>query len=67
MYLVVILLPAIMAHRQLSACNTRNQGSILGWEDPLEEEMAIHSSFLARETPWMEELQSIGLQELDTT
>ena len=67
MYLVVILLPTIMAHRQLSACNTRNQGSILGWEDPLEEEMAIHSSFLARETPWMEELQSIGLQELDTT
>ena len=69
MYLVVILilLPAIMAQRQLSACNTRNQGSILGWKDPLEEEMATHSSFLARETPWTEELQSIGLQELDTT
>ena len=24
----------------------------LGWEDPLEEEMAIHSSILARRIPW---------------
>ena len=37
----------------------------LGWEDPLEEEMAIHSSILAWEIPWPEEpggLQSIGLK-----
>ena len=37
----------------------------LGWDDPLEEEMAIHSSILAREIPWTEEpgrLQSMGLQ-----
>ena len=37
----------------------------LGWEDPLEEEMAIHSSTLAWRIPWTEEpggLQSIGLQ-----
>ena len=27
----------------------------LGWEDPLEKEMAIHSSILAWKTPWMEE------------
>ena len=27
----------------------------LGWEDPLEEEMATHSSTLARKTPWTEE------------
>ena len=27
----------------------------LGWEDPLEEEMAIHSSILAGKTPWIEE------------
>ena len=42
----------------------------LGWEDPLEKEMATHSSILARRTPWREKsgrLQSIGLQELDTT
>ena len=35
----------------------------LGWEDPLEKEMAIHSSTLAWKIPWMEEpdrLQSMG-------
>ena len=26
----------------------------LGWEDPLEEEMATHSSILSWEIPWME-------------
>ena len=41
-----------------------------GWEDPLEKEMATHSSVLAWEIPWTEEpdgLQSMGLQELDVT
>ena len=36
----------------------------LDWEDPLEEEMATHSSILAWKIPWMEEpggLQSMGL------
>ena len=35
----------------------------LGWEDPLEKEMATHSSTLAWEIPWTEEpggLQSMG-------
>ena len=35
----------------------------LGQEDPLEEEMATHSSMLAWEVPWTEEasgLQSMG-------
>ena len=35
----------------------------LGWEDPLEKEIAIRSSILAWETPWTEEpggLQSMG-------
>ena len=35
----------------------------LGWEDPLEEEIAPHSSILAWEIPWTEEpggLQSMG-------
>ena len=39
----------------------------LGWEDPLEEGMATHSSILAWEIPWTEEpggLQSIGLQRV---
>ena len=44
--------------------------SIPGLEDPLEEEVANHSSILAWVIPWTEEpggLQSIGLQESDTT
>ena len=35
----------------------------LGWEDPLENEMAIHSRTIAWKIPWMEEpgrLQSMG-------
>ena len=39
----------------------------LGWEDPLEKEMAIHSSTLAWKIPWMEEpdrLQSMGSQRV---
>ena len=35
----------------------------LGWEDPLEKEMAIHSSMIAWKIPWTEEvwgLQSVG-------
>ena len=35
----------------------------LGWEDPLEKEMAVHSSILAWRIPWTEEpggLQSMG-------
>ena len=39
----------------------------LGREDPLEKEMATHSSTLAWKIPWMEEpgrLQSTGLQKV---
>ena len=39
----------------------------LGWEDPLEEEMATHSSILSWKIPWVEEpsgLQSMGLQRI---
>jgi len=39
----------------------------LGWEDPLEKEMATHSSVLTWEIPGMEEpggLQSLGLQRV---
>ena len=42
----------------------------LGREDPLEKEMATYSSILAWKIPWTEEpdgLQSMGLQESDTT
>ena len=38
----------------------------MGWEDPLEEGVATHSSILAWRIPWTEEfgaLQFIGLQQ----
>ena len=37
------------------AANAGDVGLIPGWEDPLEKEMAIHSSILARRIPWTEE------------
>ena len=39
----------------------------LGWEDPLEKEVATHSSTLAWKISWTEEpgrLQSMGLQRV---
>jgi len=39
----------------------------LGWADPLEKDMAAHSSILAWEIPWTEKpggLQSMGLQRV---
>ena len=42
----------------------------LGQEDPLEKEMATHSSILVWKIPWTKEpggLQSMGLQEADRT
>ena len=39
----------------------------LGWEDPVEKEMATHSSTLAWKIPWTEErgsLQSMGMQRV---
>ena len=42
----------------------------LGQEDPLEKEMATHSSILAWKIPWTEEpgeLQSLGQKESDMT
>ena len=42
----------------------------LGQEDPLEKEMATHSSILAWRIPWTQELgglQSTGRKESDTT
>ena len=52
-----------------SARNVGDPGSIPTWEDPLEKEMATHSSILAWKIPWTEEpggLQSMGSQS-DTT
>ena len=50
-----------------SACNVGDPDSIPVSEDPLEKEMATHSSILAWKTPWTEEpgrLQSMGSQRV---
>ena len=39
----------------------------LGREDPLEKEMATHSSALAQKTPWTEAIVHGVAKELDTT
>ena len=69
---VEILLPKIVA--SLVAQTVKHLPSMretwvrfLGWEDPLEKEMAIHSSTLAWKIPWIEapdRLQSMGLQRV---
>ena len=46
-----------------SAGNMKDEVRSLGWEDPLEEGMATHSSILSWGAPWTEEpagLQPIG-------
>ena len=56
-------LVAQMVKRLSTMRETRVQS--LGWEDPLEKEMAIHSSTFAWKIPWTEEpgrLQSMGSQ-----
>ena len=50
-----------------SACSAGDSGSIPGREDPLEKEVAAHSSILAWKIPWMEEpgkLQYMGSQRV---
>ena len=52
---MVKCLPAMQETWVLSLC----------WEDPLEKDIATHSSILAGESPWTEEpggLQSLGSQ-----
>ena len=53
--------------KQNSAAVQETQVCSLGWNDPLEEEMATHSSILTWEIEWTEEpagLQSMGLQRV---
>ena len=52
---------------KVSVYNMGDPGSIPGWEDPLEKEMATHSSTIAWKIPWTEEpgrLQSMGSQRV---
>ena len=62
----IILLASLVAQtvKSLSAV-LETQVQSLGQEDPLEKEMATHSSILAWKIPWTKEpdrLQSMGLQ-----
>ena len=53
-----------------SACNGETPVRFLGWKDPLEKEMATHSSILAWRIPWQKSLVRYspwGHKELDTT
>ena len=53
---------ALTVKRLPATRETRVQS--LGWEDPLEKEMATHSSILAWKIPWIEEPG--GLQSIDS-
>ena len=60
----------VVKNLPVNAGDLRDTGLTLGQEDPLEKEMAIHSSFLAWKMLWTEEpgrLQSMGSQESDMT
>ena len=46
---------SVVKNLSANAGDTGDTGSIFGWEDPLEDEMATHSSILAWEIPWTEE------------
>ena len=49
--------------------NAGDSGSVPGWEDPLEKEMATCPSILAWEIPWTEglgRLQCLGLKKSQT-
>ena len=53
-----------------NARDAGDMGSVLGGENPLEKEMATHSSILTWKIPWTEEpgrLGPWGGKELDTT
>ena len=60
---------ASLVAQRLKCLSTMRETRVqsLGWEDPLEKEMATHFSILAWRIPWSEEpgrLQSMGLQRV---
>ena len=59
------VLPRWLSGKKNLPAKQETQVQSLGQEDPLEKEMATHSSVLAWEIPWTEEpgrLQSMGSQ-----
>ena len=74
-YIIVLVLPNIkMNPPQVVAQRLKRLPAMwetwvqsLDGEDPLEKEMATHSSILARRIPWTEEPGGLQSKELDTT
>ena len=65
--LMIILFPRSSVGKE-SAGNAGDPGLFLGRNDPLEKEMATHSSIFAWRIPWTEEpsrLQSMSSQKLN--
>ena len=63
---LLILISVVQTVKHLSAMQ-ENRVQSQGWEDPLEKEMAAHSSTLAWKIPWTEEpgrLLSVGSQRV---
>ena len=61
--LILILFISLVA-QMVKTVMQETQVRSLGWEDPLEKEMATHSSILGWEIPWMDvpgRLQFMGL------
>ena len=65
---LILVRPSLVAQTVKRLSTMRETGvQSLGWEDPLEKEMAIHSSTLAWKIPWTEEpgrLQFMGSQRV---
>ena len=62
-------LPEALVAQTVKRLSTMRETQVqsLGWEDPLEKEMAIHSSTIAWKIPWTEEpgrLQPMGSQRV---
>ena len=71
-FLAVLLEKASLVAQMVKHLTAIQESQVqsLGQEDPLEKEMATHSSILDCEIPCTEEpgrLQSMGFQESDTT
>ena len=69
LYICFVGFPSVSVAKDLPAVQEmqRTQVQSLGWEAPLEEGMATHSSILAGKIPWTEEpggVQTMGLQRV---
>ena len=65
--LIIIIIQASLVAQTVKCLSAIQETWVrsLGWEDPLEKEMAAHSSILAWKIPWTMEpgrLLSMGLQ-----